>query len=177
LNQASNLSDFPPDMLTLHGIEARHPDHLFTELLDSDADAFCAAVRLQRQGLKNPPMSVEALLVKLEGAGRLRAFDNTRIASDGPPHRRASMAWGDRDPATGHGRPPLPTDWGGPGSSDRFDGQACPDSRLSGLLIACLSRRTIHKMRKIFMKSLQSNHNEINIKVDSALLHKAIPAR
>jgi hypothetical protein len=64
-----NLSDFPPDTLAPHGIEARHPDHLFAELLDADPDGFCAAVHLQRQGLKNPPLSVEALLAKLAAAG------------------------------------------------------------------------------------------------------------
>ena len=61
-----NLSDFPRAALLPHGVEARHPDHLFAELLNAGTDGFCAAVRLQRQGLKNPPVSVEALLAKLE---------------------------------------------------------------------------------------------------------------
>jgi PIN domain len=77
-----NLSDFPPDTLAPHGIEARHPDHLFAELLDADADGFCAAVNLQRQGLKNPPLSVEALPVKLEAAGLPRTAAGLRQYAD-----------------------------------------------------------------------------------------------
>jgi hypothetical protein len=73
-----NLSDFPPDTLTPHGIEARHPDHLFVELLDADADRFCAAIHLQRQGLKSPPLGVEALLAKLEAAGLPRTAAGLR---------------------------------------------------------------------------------------------------
>ena len=64
-----NLSDFPPQALAPYGVEARHPDPLFAELLDAAADEFCEAVRLQRQGLKNPPMSIETLLATLEAAG------------------------------------------------------------------------------------------------------------
>ena len=40
-----NLSDFPLQSLAPHGVEARHPDELFCELLDSAADEFCAAAR------------------------------------------------------------------------------------------------------------------------------------
>jgi PIN domain len=77
-----NLPDFPPDTLAPHGIEARHPDHLFAELLDADADGFCAAVHLQREGLKNPPLSVEALLAKLEAAGLPRTAAGLRQYAD-----------------------------------------------------------------------------------------------
>jgi hypothetical protein len=47
-----NLSDFPPGAIVSHRVEARHPDDLFSELLDVAVDEFCEAARLQRQGLK-----------------------------------------------------------------------------------------------------------------------------
>jgi PIN domain len=50
-----NLSDFPPGAVAPHGVEARHPD--------------CEAARLQRQDLRNPPMTVEEFLAKLVGWG------------------------------------------------------------------------------------------------------------
>jgi hypothetical protein len=77
-----NLSDFPQATLVPHGVEARHPDHLFAELLDADTDGFCAAVRLQRQGLKNPPVSVEALLLKLETVGLPQTAADLRQHAD-----------------------------------------------------------------------------------------------
>ena len=55
-----NLSDFPADALAPHDVVARHPDPILAELLDAAVDEFCEAVWLQRQGLKNPPMTVEA---------------------------------------------------------------------------------------------------------------------
>ncbi len=75
-----NLSDFPLEVLAPHGLDARHPDELFSELLDVAADEFCEAARLQRQGLKNPPRSVEEFLATLGAVGlpktvaRLRGY-------------------------------------------------------------------------------------------------------
>jgi hypothetical protein len=73
-----NLSDFPPEILAPHGVAARHPDALLVELLDAAPDEFCDAVRLQRQGLKNPPMTPEALLARLETAGLARTAARLR---------------------------------------------------------------------------------------------------
>jgi predicted nucleic acid-binding protein len=61
-----NLLDFPLQSLAPHGMEARHPDELFSELLDAAVDEFCAAARFQRLALKNPPMTVEEFLAKLD---------------------------------------------------------------------------------------------------------------
>ncbi len=61
-------------------VEARHPDELFSELLDAATDEFCTAARCQRLALKNPAMTVEEFLAKLEEIGlprtaaRLRNF-------------------------------------------------------------------------------------------------------
>lgn len=57
-----NIKDFPPDQLRPYGIEAQHPDEFVMHLLDLSPGTVYAAVRDQRQMLKNPPRSVAALL-------------------------------------------------------------------------------------------------------------------
>jgi predicted nucleic acid-binding protein len=64
-----NLLDFPLQSLAPHGVAARHPDTLFCELLDAAVDDFCAAARVQRLALKNPPLTIEQFLAKLEEVG------------------------------------------------------------------------------------------------------------
>ena len=77
-----NLKDFPAAVLDEYGVEAQHPDEFITHLLDLDAGLVCAAVRCQRQSLKNPPRSVAELLDTLQAQGlsqsvlRLGAFAN-----------------------------------------------------------------------------------------------------
>jgi predicted nucleic acid-binding protein len=61
-----NLKDFPTSRLSPYGIEAQHPDVFITSLIDRDASAVCEAVRRQRQALKKPAMTAEALLALLE---------------------------------------------------------------------------------------------------------------
>ena len=77
-----NLSDFPPQSLAPHGVEARHPDEIFSELLDSVADEFYTAARLQRQALKKPPMTVEEFLATLEKAGLPRTVAHLQNSAD-----------------------------------------------------------------------------------------------
>jgi predicted nucleic acid-binding protein len=60
-----NISDFPRESLARHGVEACHPDELLAKLLNDAGDEFCEAVRLQRHGLRNPPMSVQEFVAKL----------------------------------------------------------------------------------------------------------------
>jgi hypothetical protein len=57
--------NFPIHLFAPLGVAVRHPDEMFLELLDSAADEFCAAARLQRQALKQPPMTVDQSLAKL----------------------------------------------------------------------------------------------------------------
>jgi predicted nucleic acid-binding protein len=57
-----NLKDFPETALAPYGIEAQHPDKFVAHLFDLDPGAVCAAVRNQRQNLKNPPVSIDDLL-------------------------------------------------------------------------------------------------------------------
>jgi predicted nucleic acid-binding protein len=77
-----NLLDFPLQSLAPHGVEARHPDALFSELLDATPEEFCAAARLQRLALKNPPMTVEEFLAKLEEVGLPRTALRLRNCAD-----------------------------------------------------------------------------------------------
>lgn len=75
-----NLKDFPSDVLGKYGIEAQHPDKFIMHLLDLAPQVVCAAVKRQRQNLKNPPKTVAELLEVLEQqslpetVGTLRAF-------------------------------------------------------------------------------------------------------
>ena len=65
-----NLSDFPSEALAPHGVDALHPDELFSELLDSAEDVFCEAARLQRQGLRNPSRNSWRLCTRRGFPGR-----------------------------------------------------------------------------------------------------------
>ena len=57
-----NLDDFPEDYLEQYGIAAQHPDEFITHLLDLSPAAVCAAAKRQREGLRNPPKSVDDFL-------------------------------------------------------------------------------------------------------------------
>lgn len=75
-----NLKDFPKSTLARFNLEAMHPDDFLLLLFDAAPGLVCAAVKRQREGLRNPPKTAEELLVTLEGQGltqsvaRLRQF-------------------------------------------------------------------------------------------------------
>jgi hypothetical protein len=75
-----NLKDFPPETLARFDIEALHPDDFLVGLFDLAPGGVCAAVKRQREGLRNPPKTAEELLATLESQGltqtvaRLRQF-------------------------------------------------------------------------------------------------------
>lgn len=75
-----NLKDFPTETLAQFDIEAMHPDDFLRSLLDQAPGLVCAAVKRQREGLRNPPQTAEELLATLEGqkltqsVARLRQF-------------------------------------------------------------------------------------------------------
>jgi hypothetical protein len=75
-----NLADFPAETLARFDIEAHHPDEFLISLLDAAPGAACAAVKRQRESLRNPPKTAEKLLTTLESQGlpqavaRLRQF-------------------------------------------------------------------------------------------------------
>jgi hypothetical protein len=64
-----NTRDFPPAALSIHGIDAQHPDDFVVHLHDLAPGAVCAAVRDQRQALLKPPRSIRELLDTLLGLG------------------------------------------------------------------------------------------------------------
>lgn len=75
-----NLKHFPASALASRGIEAMHPDEFLVFLFDAAPGLVCAAVKRQRDGLRNPPMTAEQLLATLDRQGlvqtvaRLRQF-------------------------------------------------------------------------------------------------------
>ena len=60
-----NLKDFPPDILTVYGIEPLHPDDFIMELIATHEGLVCSALKTVRQRLKNPPKSPEDYLSTL----------------------------------------------------------------------------------------------------------------
>jgi predicted nucleic acid-binding protein len=73
-----NLSDFPTEALARFDIEAQHPDDFLVGLLDLAPGAVCAAVKQQRESLRNPPKTAEELLNTLEGQGLTQAVARLR---------------------------------------------------------------------------------------------------
>lgn len=64
-----NLKDFPNPYLAGFGMEAQHPDEFVSHLIDLAPGAVCAAIKRQREGLRNPSKSVEELLDALSRQG------------------------------------------------------------------------------------------------------------
>lgn len=61
-----NLRDFPTQTLAHFTIEAQHPDDFLVYLLAEAPGVVCAAVKRQRESLRNPPRTAEELLATLE---------------------------------------------------------------------------------------------------------------
>src|SRR3954469_8678417 len=73
-----NRKDFPTETLARFDIKALHPDDFLVDLLDLDPGAVRAAVKRQRESLRNPPKTVEELLMTLESQGLIRAVAHLR---------------------------------------------------------------------------------------------------
>jgi predicted nucleic acid-binding protein len=73
-----NLADFPAETLARFDIEARHPDDFLVGLLEVAPGPVCAAVKRQREGLRNPPKTAEELLATLESQGLTQAVARLR---------------------------------------------------------------------------------------------------
>jgi predicted nucleic acid-binding protein len=73
-----NVADFPAAALAGFDIEAQHPDDFLAFLLDAAPGAVCAAVKRQRESLRNPPKSAEEMLTTLEGQGLIQAVARLR---------------------------------------------------------------------------------------------------
>jgi hypothetical protein len=74
-----NLKDFPAAILGLYGIEAQHPDEFITHLIDLAPSVICEAVKRQRMSLKNPPLSVDELLLAYERQGLSQTVAELRL--------------------------------------------------------------------------------------------------
>jgi predicted nucleic acid-binding protein len=77
-----NLKDFPAETLARFDIEAQHPDDFLVSLLDLAPDLVCAAVKRQREGLRNPPKTAEELLATLENQRLTQAVARLREFTD-----------------------------------------------------------------------------------------------
>ena len=64
-----NLKDFTEESLSPHDIMAQHPDDFMLNLLKVRTKEFCAAIRIIRGRLKNPPYTVERYLENLNRSG------------------------------------------------------------------------------------------------------------
>lgn len=73
-----HLKDFPAGTLARYSVEAMHPDDFPVGLIDLAPGAICATVRRQRAGLRNPPRTVEELLVTLQSHGLTQAVARLR---------------------------------------------------------------------------------------------------
>jgi len=64
-----NLKDFPPDIMERHNIEVIHPDDFLISQLDLQQATVLEAIRLGRQSYKNPVVSSDELIARLEKLG------------------------------------------------------------------------------------------------------------
>jgi hypothetical protein len=64
-----NLRDFPPSVLSRHGITAQHPDEFVLHALHVHPAEVCAAVRAQRESLRAPVRTTTELLETLQTMG------------------------------------------------------------------------------------------------------------
>lgn len=58
----NNLKDFPQAVMEQYHIDVQSPDRFLNHLFDLNPGAFCTAVHEQRQRLRNPERTAEALL-------------------------------------------------------------------------------------------------------------------
>ena len=62
----ANLRDFPPAVLARHGIAAQHPDAFLRNHLKSNPKEVLSALRMLCLDPKNPPRTVDELLLFME---------------------------------------------------------------------------------------------------------------
>ncbi len=77
-----NLKDFPTETLAKFDIEAQHPDDFLLSLFDLAPGQVCAAIKRQRESLRNPPKTAEEILTTLESQGLPQAVARLREFAD-----------------------------------------------------------------------------------------------
>ena len=73
-----NLKDFPAKTLARFDINAQHPDAFLADLLNQSSGLVCAAVKRQRESLRNPQRTIEELLTTLESQGLIQTVIRLR---------------------------------------------------------------------------------------------------
>jgi PIN domain len=73
-----NVKDFPASVLASYNIEAQHPDDFVLALFDVAPGPVCAAVKRQREGLRNPPKSAKELLATFASQGLVQTVTRLR---------------------------------------------------------------------------------------------------
>jgi predicted nucleic acid-binding protein len=73
-----NLADFPAAILARFDVEAQHPDDFLGSLLDQEPGMVCAAVKRQRESLRNPPKTALEHLATLESQGLTQSVSRLR---------------------------------------------------------------------------------------------------
>ena len=73
-----NLKDFPEEVLTAYGIEAKHPDEFIIDQIGLAPGALVNVVVEQAQSLKNPPRMVPELLDTLRDCGLIQSVAKLR---------------------------------------------------------------------------------------------------
>jgi hypothetical protein len=77
-----NLKDFPAETLAKFDIEAQHPDDFLLSIFDLAPRHVCAAIKRQRESLRNPPKTAEEILATLESQGLPQAVARLREFAD-----------------------------------------------------------------------------------------------
>ncbi|WP_234824079.1 PIN domain-containing protein [Bremerella cremea] len=73
-----NLKDFPTEYLASFGISPVHPDNFLTELIVTQPGPVCAALKRQREALRNPPFTAKELLDTLAAQGLIQSVYRLR---------------------------------------------------------------------------------------------------
>jgi len=79
-----NLSDFPHEALSLHGVRALHPDGFLVSLMRHESSRFIRAMQSHRASLRNPPKSEDEYLATLRClrlTSTARRLENRRSAT------------------------------------------------------------------------------------------------
>ena len=67
-----NLMDFPTDVLSPLGLEARHPDDFLASIIGVGGDLACEAIKAMRARYKKPPMSAADYIASIKAKGLVK---------------------------------------------------------------------------------------------------------
>lgn len=73
-----NLKDFPGNVLTTYGIEAKHPDEFVLECIDLSPGTVVRILTEQAECLRNPPVRLPELLDTLRSQGLVQSVARLR---------------------------------------------------------------------------------------------------